>query len=384
MIAVEELKRKIARDPKGDYSGEIDKLRQQAIIYEQNLLAAIYSDEKKRKNRVDRNNPKSPLSQIVGNDDAVEVIGWLLFDALSSPNRACNVNVALIGPPSTGKTMIARLFAESHHVPLIELAPKNHSNIEKIVDEIIKRLATETISSPPKGKVVLPAMDILLDEAHAFAPAVIEALKKATERNDLVLASKDYVFDCRNVCWILATDRIGELDDAFISRFKQIRLNLYSKDEIARIVKQKHPDFAAPVCQLISFYCSRIPREADNFAKLVKKAYKLNPGSWEDVVEKVARVEHIDKFGMTTQRLKILEALGQRPRSIDELCIVAQVKEEELKRMILPWLLESTSDQQSLVVTSNRHYITKEGLKELDKRGIKHRGNEILSTLEKD
>jgi hypothetical protein len=116
----------------------------------------------------------------------------------------------------------------------------------------------------------------------------------------------------------------------------------------------------------------------------VKKAYKLNPGSWEDVVEKVARVEHIDKFGMTTQRLKILEALGQRPRSIDELCIVAQVKEEELKRMILPWLLESTSDQQSLVVTSNRHYITKEGLKELDKRGIKHRGNEILSTLEKD
>jgi hypothetical protein len=52
--------------------------------------------------------------------------------------------------------------------------------------------------------------------------------------------------------------------------------------------------------------------------------------------------------------------------------------------MVLPWLIESTADQQSLVVTSNRHYITKAGLQELDKRGIKHRGNDVLSSFEKN
>lgn len=138
------------------------------------------------------------------------------------------------------------------------------------------------------------------------------------------------------------------------------------------------------VCQMIAGYCNRIPREALAFAQLVKKAYKFEPQTWEMAIVKVAEKKGTDKYGMTRQRLNILRALGQRPMSINQLCAVASCKEEELRRLILPWLLESTPDQLPYVAVTNRHYITKEGLAELDKRGIEHKGEQVLCNLDRE
>jgi len=120
------------------------------------------------------------------------------------------------------------------------------------------------------------------------------------------------------------------------------------------------------------------------FTKLVRKCRNFESCSWNDAIVAVARKKGIDEYGMTSQRLNILRALGQRPMSINQLCATAGCKEDELRRLVLPWLLESTPDQASYIAVTNRHYITKEGLVELDKRGIVHKGEAVLCSFDRE
>jgi len=72
--------------------------------------------------------------------------------------------------------------------------------------------------------------------------------------------------------------------------------------------------------------------------------------------------------------------LGQNgPVSASRMQYVANCKEEELKNFIMPYLMTETKDRPSLVTVTNKGYcITKEGLKELDKRSISHIGDAAL------
>jgi Holliday junction resolvasome RuvABC ATP-dependent DNA helicase subunit len=160
-------------------------------------------------------------------------------------------------------------------------------------------------------------------------------------------------------------------------------MRLYTKDEVAKIVKLNHPEWDENLCGLIAHYCSRVPREALEFAEAVRKSRAYKPASWEAVARRVADLKGIDEYGMSRQRLEILKALGQRPMSINGLCVTAGVKEKELRKYVLPWLLESTPDQKARVVVTSRHYISPEGLAELEKRGIEHRGSDVLAPMDR-
>lgn len=343
---------------------------------------------------------KKTLEKIISNEGAKEVISWILFDALGDKDRAVHMNIAWVGPAGAGKTTFSKVFAQALCVPFVEIGPDKH--ITSVIDlktEIVKVLKENGLVTPeenhfttslkfgPKG-LILPSMVILLDEVHELertAPGVIQALLKATEINDGSLVAGRTTFDCRNVCWHFATTELGEMFDPFVTRFEQIRLRLYTKEEIALIIHSQNLDLDMSVCNLISSYCNRIPREALRFTQLVKKArHSLSELSWEQVVAKVAAARGIDEFGMTEQRLNILRALGQRPMSVVQLCASAACKPKELQKFVLPWLLESTPDQEPYVVTANKHYITAEGLKELDKRGISHKGESVLCSADRD
>jgi Holliday junction resolvasome RuvABC ATP-dependent DNA helicase subunit len=224
-----------------------------------------------------------------------------------------------------------------------------------------------------------------LDEAHALSDNVVLALLKATERKDALLRTeKGLTVDCRNVCWHLATTDRGKLFDAFDTRFEKLTLRLYTREEIARIIKMNYPKWDQSACDLVAKYCNRVPREALSFASAVELAHNFHATGWEDAAKRVADLKGIDEFGMTRQRLDILSALGQHPMSINGLCVTAGVKEEELRKFIMPWLLESTADQKPLVTVTSRHYITKEGLAELDKRSVPHKeGGEVLAPMDR-
>jgi hypothetical protein len=157
---------------------------------------------------------------------------------------------------------------------------------------------------------------------------------------------------------------------------------MYGTEEIAMIVYlDNHRWFDRDVCRLVAKYCSRLPREALDFAKAMKQEYDLNGGDWESVAARVAKSLKIDRYGMTRRRLNALVALGQIGAvSKNHLADFAGCGIEELEKFVMPALLVATSEDPAMVAVTNKGYaITHRGLEELDKRGIPHRGAEVVT-----
>jgi len=358
------------------------------------------SDET-RKWWVDRRNYDCPFRSFVGNEKAVKRLRRAAFVALGRHNHCCSEYAfALCGPASTGKTTLARLFAETLKLPFVEIQPQQVSKVHDIFEEI-ERVCRETViydgddeytlelvdynELPGEDEAdkrrrmrryILPPMIVFIDEVHELKNNVEQGLLKATERNDGQLATEFGVeADARRVCWFIATTDRGDLTTQFDTRFRKVQLRLYSRDEVAQIIQLKNPDWDASICKLVAKY-SNIPREANDFAMDMRAEHQMNGGKWEDVAAIVATEYGIDRYGLSHQRLEILKALGQTPISAQNLTLIAQTKEADLKKFVMPPLLAVTPDQpMALVTTTSRGYtITPAGLEELDKREIPNLG----------
>lgn len=328
-------------------------------------------------------NPINPFSKYIGNKEAVRRLCRAAFHAWGDANHDCgNQAFALLGPASTGKTSLARMFGQLLKLPFVEINPQSCKTVNDISKSIAEVLETFPIENSNEtlglfdygnGNFILPPMVIFLDEAHNLSKRVVQGLLKAVERNDAVMVDEnDWKFDTSRVCWMIATTDRGSLFDAFDTRFTKINLNLYTLDEMTQIVQVHNPDWDVEVCELVAKFSSRTPREALAFAKEMREEQTMNGGDWESVAEVVAKDNGIDEFGMQHQRLAILKALGQEGAiSKARLCVVANCKQAELEKFVLPPMLASTADQRALITVTGKGYaITKTGLSELDLRSI--------------
>lgn len=330
---------------------------------------------------VDSNNPDSPFSKFIGNEQAIRKLQAAAFNALGKENHVQrDLSFAIFGPASSGKTTVARIYAETVELPLIEISPKSIKNTDDVLEFIRSGLSRTPIPLKDTGNntYFLPPIVVFIDEVHALSKSVVNGLLKATEHKDAILVTESgSIVDCHNVTWIIATTDEGKLFDAFRTRFSPIMLKYLSKKEVAKIIKLNNPDLSDEVCALVSHYNSRIPRKALEFARYMRMIKDMQPDmSWEDIASQVASDEGIDQYGMHEIHLKILRALGQGPIARNRISFIAGRKEEEVEKNILPWLLTETDDQPALITVSSRGYvITKEGLEELDKRGIPYNGD---------
>lgn len=330
---------------------------------------------------VDSKNPNSPFSKFIGNEQAIRKLQAAAFNALGKENHIQrDLSFAIFGPASSGKTTVARIYAETVELPLIEVSPKSVKTTDDLLDLIRSGLSSTSVPLVDVGNSTyfLPPVIIFIDEVHALSKSVVNGLLKATEHKDAVLVTESgCVVDCYNVTWMIATTDEGRLFDAFRTRFSTIMLKYLSKIEVAKIVKINNPDLTEDVCMLVSHYNSRIPRKALEFARYMRMVKDMHPDmSWEEVAAQVASDEGIDQYGMHEIHLKILRALGQGPIARNRISFVAGRKDEEVEKNILPWLLTETDDQPALVSVSSRGYvITKDGIAELEKRGIPYNGD---------
>lgn len=368
------------------------------IQYERTFGHADLTPEERRW-ITDYRNPKCPLHNFIGNEKALRRLSRAAYSAWGQPNHECSdQSFALIGPSSTGKTTLARLFGDTVLLPFVEVHPKAVKGPKNILEEIQLVLEKIKIYSHSMEQVVnlqlvpnidnhftIPPLVLFIDEVHALPSATVQSLLKAIEPKDGRLATDEgWSADCRKICWIIATTDRGLLFDAFDTRFRKVSLNLYNREEIAKIVKMNNSDWSMPVCRIVAKYCWRVPREAIAFAKDMRTEYEIQarrgPVDWESVAAVVAMDNNIDPMGMTLQRVKVLVALGQQgsiPRG--RLCHYTQCKEEELTKFVMPPLITATSNEPALVaVTSKGYSITKAGLAELDRRGIPHKGEEAM------
>jgi Holliday junction resolvasome RuvABC ATP-dependent DNA helicase subunit len=349
---------------------------------DQNELCFNIPDPDRRRWLVSPDNPRFELNHFVGNKEAVRRLSRAIFASLGRENRDCSdYSFAICGPASTGKTYLAKLFAKVIGLPFVVIEPQSVKKVQDIFDEIEKACVEFkghdiSLVEYEGGRYFLPPMVVFIDEVHNLKNSVVQGLLKATEPNDrLMVTENGYEVKTDKVCWMIATTDRGDLFDAFDTRFQKVNLRLYSRDEMAQIIKMNNPDWDNDICGLVAKYNSQVPREALAFARDMRVEHEMSGDSWEDVAATVAKDHEIDEHGMTFKRVEILKAIGQNPVSSAQLPFVIHVKEEELRKFIMPPLMSRTPDQEPMVTVSSRGYtITLAGLAELDKRGVPNRG----------
>jgi len=333
------------------------------------------SDEDRRF-AVSQENPESPFSKFIGNERAVKKLQAAAFDALGRPDHRCReLAFALFGPPSSGKTTLAKLYAQTVDLPFIEIQPKSIKNLDDFVKEIDRVLSIEGVPLVEMSRreyFVVPPCIVFVDEVHALVDGMVQGLLKATEYTDAVLITESgRTLNCFNVCWMIASTDEGKLFDAFRSRFSPVMLTYLTKAEVSRIVKLSHSDLPEDVCELVAHYTGRIPRKALEFARYMKLIRNMkSEATWQEIAAEVATDEGIDEFGMSHVHLNILRALAKGPVAKNRIMNVAGRKNEEVERYIMPILLTAISDQPAMVSVSSRGYtITEAGMDALRLRG---------------
>lgn len=338
---------------------------------------------------VNPDNPDSPYHGLIGNREAVDMLGMVTMAALRYHNHWCgDDNIALLGPASTGKTTLAKRLSKSTELPFCELHPTTHRKPEDIYLAIKRCLEDYWFMNDgnrqnlmlveDNGKFAPPPMHVFIDEVHGYKTnkAMINALLPALEGERILSVRNVGDIYVSNIQWTIATTHRGALFGPFDTRFTKIQLEMYSKGEISQIVGLNYPEFDEEACNLAAHYGGPFPREVLAFAKTMKRQHDLYQIGWGEAAVKTARTLRIDKWGMHEMLLDILRTVGEFGTvSEKRLPQVVDITADELEKYQLPFLLRRTPDRPPLMVMSPKGYmLTETGGEELDKRNIAHKG----------
>ena len=338
----------------------------------------------------DPSNRENPFFDFVGNQGVVNKLCRMLYTALCRENHdMSDMNLALLGPASTGKTTLAKMLAQGAGLPFMAINPEEIGSNHDVFVKISRVLAEPKYSHGDGTPVdltlrpyndiyhyIAPPCVILIDEAHLMPKEVQGGLLSATEKDDHCLVTGEgVVLDTENICWLLATTDRGKLGSALDSRFVKAYLKPSNQYELAVIIKRNRPAVPLESCEMIALYSGRMAREAIDFATEVIAERRRSSCDWIDAVETIRKEHGIDEHGMPAAHLAILKALARLgPISKHALRDIANCEVEELDEYVLPLLR-----RDGLVQTTSRGVgITAAGVAELEKRGLKHGGTRVL------
>ena len=157
-----------------------------------------------RRRLTDPDNPSCPLSRFIGNEQAKKIMQRAAFAAWGRENHCCaDLSFAMVGPASSGKTTLARLFGETVMLPFIEVPPRGIRDSKEFFDHIAVTLETTIVESgeglislkmvKPDGRItndptmLVPPCIVFIDEVHGLPTNLRDGLLKAIESKDRML-----------------------------------------------------------------------------------------------------------------------------------------------------------------------------------------------------
>lgn len=160
------------------------------------------------------------LKEVIGQDHLVGDEGFISKIILSKKPAS----LLLFGPPGSGKTTIARLYASAFSLPF-----KNISAVFSSVSEI-KKVAEEAKSSPLFGSSLL----LFVDEIHRFNKAQQDAFLPYVEEGTIILVGAT------------TENPSFSLNSALLSRLNVLTLNTLSDKDLEKII-QRYEKLRAPL-----------------------------------------------------------------------------------------------------------------------------------------
>lgn len=207
----------------------------------------------------------------IGNSQAVRTLQRGLGVALTKRPVMLDRTYLLEGPPSTGKTDLAKRMAKVLGLPLLAIDGKAIRTRESLFGMIDDALSARELQAMPKGRqggldlYVYPPFAVLIDEVHQMSDRVQQSLLTALEKDDrsVVLEGRGrHVASVRGSCFILATTKPAALDNALRSRTTPVPLERYSTEEVLAMLQARYSHLSDGVAASISGVCRSMPRIA--------------------------------------------------------------------------------------------------------------------------
>jgi holliday junction DNA helicase RuvB len=265
----------------------------------------------------------------------------IFIGAAKMRNEALD-HVLLFGPPGLGKTTLSHIIA---HELGVNLRQTSGPVLEKPKD--LAALLTN-----------LEKNDVLfIDEIHRLSPVVEEILYPALEdyQIDIMIgegpAARSIKLDLQPFTLVGATTRAGMLTNPLRDRFGIVsRLEFYTPEELARIVKRSAALLHAPMDEDGGFEIARrsrgTPRIANRLLRRVRDyADVKGKGTITlDIANLALKMLDVDPQGFDIMDRKLLEAVIHRfdggPVGLDNIAASIGEERDTIEDVIEPYLIQ--------------------------------------------